>query len=747
MLLQTLSDAWQVMPLDTFQQGIYSRSDTGWMPATVPGHWQQIQGLERHTGKVVYRCRFSWDEGRRTKDEGRRSQGVRATAAGELPAPKAELPSSLAPGPSSGTRHWLRLNGVFYYSHVYLNGVDLGAHQGYFVPHEIDVSGLLQPENTLLVEVDCPEERDKLGKKMITGVFSHWDCLDPLANPGGIWLPVELHRSGPVRLQHLRLLTLACDERFAQLRFNLELDAATDGPVTIRLRFAPRTFEGEAQVFEQRRTLRRGAQEVGGLLKLRDPRLWWTHDLGRPDLYDVTVEILVDGQPSDATSITYGVRSFELRDWIAYLNGVRFLIKGNNYPPGDMRIATMTRERYEQDLALARDCHMNMLRIHAHVDHPQLYEAADAAGILIWQDFPLQWLYDHSVLPQARRQARLMAQLLGSHPSVAVWCMHNEAVVIENTSDESLLARLRTYRSAFSFNWNRDVMDTQLKQIVEQEDPTRPVIRSSGELDIPYLRKGTDAHAYFGWYRTYGTLADAEALRRRFPANMAFITEFGAQSFPNLESSLRFMPEQLAGEDIRRLEERHSLQGAILSHWVPWRDAASLADVVTISQDYQIAINRYYVDRLRAQKYHPTGGIVPFIFVDPYPAVLWSVVDYWRVPKRSYWALRLAFSPQYAFCIFAPRVYALGESVELPLSVVNDARRAFHGATLEARLRGPDGAIIAEARHRVDLPADCLPIIVDRLRLTPTRPGRYTLDLALRGVEHEMEQRYELEVE
>jgi beta-mannosidase len=121
-------------------------------------------------------------------------------------------------------------------------------------------------------------------------------------------------------------------------------------------------------------------------------------------------------------------------------------------------------------------------------------------------------------------------------------------------------------------------------------------------------------------------------------------------------------------------------------------------------------------------------------------------VDYWRVPKRSYYALKLAFSPQYAYCLYAPRVYAVGEAVALPLAVVNDARRAILGARLEARLRDPGGGLLAESRHSVDLPADCQPFVVDRLRLTATRPGRYSLEIALTGVDHEVRQVYEIEV-
>jgi beta-mannosidase len=708
MLLQTLSDHWQIRPLDAFRQGIYPRGDDGWLAASVPGHWQQLPGLERHSGKAVYRCRFGAEH-------------------------------------AALSRHWLRLNGAFYRSRPYLNGVDLGPHEGYFIPNEQEVTGLLRAENQLLVELDCPDERDKLGKRMVTGVFSHWDCFDPQANPGGIWLPVELHASGPVRLQHTRLLTLQCDERVAQLRFDLDLDADADREVTLRLRFAPRTWEGAPQLFEQRRMVRRGTQSVGGLIKLREPRLWWTHDLGRPDLYDVTVEVVAGDALSDSACVVYGARSFELRDWIPHLNGVRFLAKGNNYPPGDMRIATMTRARYDQDLQLARDCHMNMLRVHAHVEHPALYAAADAAGILLWQDFPLQWIYDRSVLPEARRQAREMARLLGGHASVGVWCMHNEPVVIEDTADESLASRLRTFRVAFGFGWNRDVLDTQLAQVVEQHDPTRPVVRSSGELDIPYVRKGTDAHAYFGWYRNYGTLMDAEKMRQRFPANLAFVTEFGAQSFPNLESSRRFMPDPLDDAAIEQLVARHNLQADIMSNWVPWRAAGSLAEVIELTQEYQVLINRFYIDRLRFHKYRPTGGIVPFLFVDAHPAVTWSVIDYWRVPKRSYYALQQAFRPQYAFCLIEPRPHTVGEAVELPIYAVNDARRGFSDARLEICLRDPDGAVLAESRHRLELPADCTTFLVERLRLTPTRPGDYSLTLALSGVEHELRQRYTIE--
>lgn len=705
-----LTDNWSMRPLDEFQQGVYDQTDAGWMPAPVPGHWQHLPGLEQYAGKVVYRCHFT------------------------------------PPDRSEAARAWLRVNGVFYWSQPYFNGVDLGRHEGYFIPYECEVTGWLEQENTLLIEVECPNESNKYGKRMITGVFSHWDCLDPQSNPGGIWLPVELVSSGPVRLHTVRCHTETFNAHFAQLRYTAAIDTTVAGPVLLRWTIAPHTFAGPVQTIEQRRTLTSGTQQISGLLKVREPRLWWTHDLGDPDLYTITLEVLYEGVVSDSSSFTFGVRQFELRDWIPYLNGVRFLVKGNNYAPGDMRIATMTQERYAHDMQLVRDCHMNLLRVHAHVEHPTLYDVADATGVLLWQDMPLQWLYRASVLPEARRQVRAMVRLLYNHPSVVVWCMHNEPIRVADTNDETRRTRWRTYNTAIGFSWNRDVMDTQLKQVAEQEDPRRPVVRSSGEFFIPRLRAGTDTHLYFGWYSAYGSLRDAEALRLRFTPNLRFVTEFGTQSFPNVESCVKFMPADIAAIDFDHLVQRHGFQAEIMSNWLNWRTARSLHELVDMSQDYQIFINRFYIDRLRYHKYRPTGGIVPFMFCDSYPAILWSVVDYWRQPKRSYTALQMAFSPQYAFTLFEPRPYRLAEPVELPLYVVNDARQPAGNLRLRARLDAPDGTRLAVVEHALALAADCPAQEVDRLRLTPTLTGCYTLELHLTGGEREIRHAYEVEV-
>lgn len=689
--LLALDGTWQLLPLDRFRQGFYPGDDAAWLTQDLPAHWQQHQLLARYAGKLVYRRRF-------------------------------------AAAPDPAARHWLRLEGAFYWSQPYLNGVDLGRHEGYFAPQEHEVTAHLAAANELVVEVECPDEEHKTGKRLITGIFSHWDAMDPDTNPGGIWRGVALLTTGPVRLREVLLHTEAAGTDRAELRYCATLDSDVDRDATLIWTFAPRNFAGQVQTIEQRRAVPAGAHEAAGLLSLRDPQLWWTHDLGFPHLYDVTLTVTVDHAPSDAQTFGFGVREFSMQEWIPYLNGVRLFIKGNNLPPGDVRLATMTPARFAADIQLAIDCHMNMLRVHGHVSLPALYDAADAAGILLWQDFPLHWLYRRSVLPEAARQVALMVRMLYNHPSVAIWCMHNEPIYVTDTKDERAITTLRTYVSSLIYSWNRDVMDTELQRVAERCDPTRPVVRSSGEFAVPLWRDGTDSHFYYGWYTIYGRLRQWEPLVRRFPKLIRFVTEFGAQSFPNLESSRRFIGDDIAQLDEAELTGRYQLQPDAMAVWMPWRQSASLAELVELTQRYQSEVNRFYIDRLRAHKYRPTGGIVPFLFHDANPAVTWSVVDYWRVPKRSYFAMQLAFSPQYVFTLVDADRYAIGASVNLPIMVVNDAHRQVP-LELDAHLTDPVGATVARIRRELTLPADCMAMELERLRLTPERAGTYTLTL------------------
>jgi beta-mannosidase len=703
--IHDLNGPWQIRAVARFD-GAY---DPGpWLDTTVPSHWQQTPALADHTGKAVYRKRFP-----------------------------------LSPEPNR--RYFLRLNGVFYWCTAYLNGARLGANEGYFFPVEYEITDLLRADNTLLLEVDCPREDDKSRKRQITGVFHHWDCLDPGTNPGGVWLPVEIVATGPARISDPLFTTayLGKDNASARITGQAAIDTAAPARLTVRISFSPRTFAGETQVFERQLHKAAGVNTYHYHLDLQDPTLWWTHDHGRPDLYTLKYEVFLEGEegPSDVWETAYGVRTFEMRDYIAYLNGRRMFIRGNNYPPGDTRLATMTRQRVDLDLRLAREANLNLLRIHAHVDHPLFYQAADEAGILLWQDFPLQWNYRPEIESQALRQVQRMVTHLGSHPSIAVWCMHNEPI---NAPDLKAYKPGMVSRAAFTlliYSQNRERLDPKLARLCRFLDPTRPTTHCSGERGL--LRRHGDGHFYFGWY--FGPMRWFHDKYLNHPQQLRFVTEFGSQSLPNLDSSKKFMADRLEAIDWKHLQARHHYQGFFMRRFVNPKKYRTLADFIAATQSYQSELNRYHIDRLRALKYKPAGGVTPFMFLDSNPAIQWSVIDYWRVPKASYFALQNAMRPIYAFTILDRSRYRRGAVATVPIYAVNDTWDPAP-VTVTLQITSPVGDHILTQTYTRTLDPDSETQALANPELVLRWEGTYKILISLEGPGGRMNNQYQLEV-
>ena len=53
-----LSGPWQLLPVQDFS-GAYP-AEASWDVQELPAHWQEVDALATHTGKVVYRKAFPW---------------------------------------------------------------------------------------------------------------------------------------------------------------------------------------------------------------------------------------------------------------------------------------------------------------------------------------------------------------------------------------------------------------------------------------------------------------------------------------------------------------------------------------------------------------------------------------------------------------------------------------------------------------------------------------------------------------
>jgi beta-mannosidase len=669
-----------------------------WDPVPVPGHWQGAPAFSGADGPLLYRTSFDH------------------------------------PSPVDDERWWLRFEGIFYQGDVWLDGGYVGDTEGYFFPHTFEVTDALaeRTEHHLGVEVTCSSPSDRTAKRSITGLFQHGDGLDPDANPGGIWRPVRLERTGSVRIRHLRVLCRDANDVRATVTFRAVLDSAAATEVTVR------SVVGGTELLEERR-LAAGENQVEWQVGVDQPELWWPHALGAQPMHDVVVEVTPHADGDDSSSpdapvshrVTrrIGLRELHLRAWVLHVNGERLYLKGANLGPTAQRLADAMPEQVAADVHLAKAANLDLLRINAHIARPELYEAADEAGMLLWQDFPLQRGYARSIRKQAQRQAREAVDLLGHHPSIAIWCGHDEPLAIDiDPGGDDLGAVLPKVLAAQELpTWNKTILDRSVKRAIDNADGTRPVIAHSGVLPHPPLLDGTDSHLYFGWYR--GDDRDLESLARHLPRLVRFVSEFGAQAVPDTDAFLE--PERWPDLDWERLEHTHGLQKAVFDRRVPPGDHPTLDSWRRASQEHQAEVVRRQVEALRRLKYRPTGGFAVFCLADSQPAIGFSLLDHERVPKLAYAALREACRPVISVADRLPAEVVPGRTLALDVHVVSDLRTPLDGVEVRAVLRWNGG----EQRWRFagDLEADSCERVGTLSVEVPDRPGPLTLELTLTG--------------
>ncbi|HUS61772.1 MAG TPA: hypothetical protein VMY34_06215, partial [Acidimicrobiales bacterium] len=462
-----LRDGWRAAPADDHLRRAYpvpEFNDQGWEPIRVPAHWRSTPAFASLDGPLLHRIHFD------------------------------------APRPAEGRRSWLVFDGVFYQADVWLDGSYVGDPEGYFFPHAYEVTSDLgeRDEHLLAVELTCSRPLDRTAKRNLTGLFQHGDSLDPAWNPGGLWRPVHIEETGPVRISRMRVLCPEASEERAVLAVRVLLDAAEATTVRIRTAIAGVVEHHQVQ------PVAAGENRLEWEVFVEQPSLWWPHALGSQPLHDVEVDVRCGDELSDRSTVITGLRQVRLERWILSVNSERMFLKGASQGPARMDLAEATPADLDADVALARNAGLDLLRVKGHISRPELYEAADRQGMLVWQDLPLQWGYVRGVRKQAARQAREAVDLLGHHPSIAVWCGHNDPFRIDIPPGESATILSREFRRRYATqqmlpSWNKTILDRSIRRALDHSDHSRPAVPHSGVLPGPFSG-GTDSHLSFGWH-------------------------------------------------------------------------------------------------------------------------------------------------------------------------------------------------------------------------------------------------------
>ncbi len=581
----------------------------------------------------------------------------------------------------------LIFEGVDYLADVYLNGQHLGHHEGYFAPFSFDISDKLKEKNVLAVKVQDPCENldpDKWFflqyKKYIKGTMNYHDSrpggLPGTVSPrwssewgqslttGGISQPVYLKCTGPVRIDkffatpldikgrvHLAIVATNRQENKRETVFNIHFYVPSK---------EKESKEKTHLVLAVSTNLLPGPNRIDLELLISEPVLWWpcSHtELGEPATYGLTVEAVCDRMLSDRTHEHFGIRSVRLDHdpWMFNINERPIFIKATNYIPRQ-HFADVDYDFYKRDMKMVKEANLNSVGVHAHIQCPSCYEAADDRGIMVFQDFPLQWSYDSGektnpgFVEKAQKMITEMAYHLYNHASVVYYACHNEPPA--------------QFIPDFEAEPNEDkgnlVLDEKLQMRLQEVETSRPVHRSSGI--------GEDLHVYDG------SLSGGSVYNCR-QQKSGFVSEYGFWSIA--ENAVKYGDTGWPPDEDQLVEwsSRLSFFGSTCTFVGAPSRYPELVYWITATQLYGGFLAKYQTEFFRSRRGQPYNAIRWHFFSDWWPDFGYSgggLVDVERNPKLPYKWLKLAHRPLIMIADLENTVFPPNTELKIPIYMVND---------------------------------------------------------------------------
>ena len=598
--------------------------------------------------------------------------------------------TTFAVKPAAGRHYELAFEGLNYYADIFLNGTQLASSDttfGVFRRRAYDVTSLLKGRNTLEVRL-----RRAQGGDLNIG-FVDWNPR-PLDESMGIVRPVSLHARGAVAIDDVFVIpdldVPGLDK--ADLEVRVKLRNLEDGPVEGTLSLSLEGC-GEGSVpfslaAGQAATLTL-TPEQAALLHLDHPRIWWSWDLGKPEMYRLDVRAELDGVLSDSRTTDFGVRRIESRltaeNYRQFtLNGRDVLLKGAGWT--DDIFLRDSPESIARQVAYVKDMNLNCIRFeNIWGKDDTVYDLCDREGVLALVGWSCQWEWeDYCGLPETHGYGCINSpeteDLAVAYFRDQVVRLHNHPAVIGwlTGSDRIPNPRLeRRYLEIYAAEEYRPYV-CSAKNLESTAGWSGTKMEGPYEYVAPdYWYRDTQAGGAFGFNTETGigaNLPQAESLRRMIPEEALWPLSDSWDYHCTASSSAMNSPRMLSE--------------IIDAQYGPAKD---FRDFVRKAHAVDYDGTRAMFEAFRARMPRSTG-IVQWMLNSAWPSLYWQLYDWYGAPTAGYYGTKKACEPLQLIFDYADRkVYAVSENPEAvtlkaSFLVYDEHSRLLGGDSREVRL-------------------------------------------------------------
>ncbi len=318
----------------------------------------------------------------------------------------------------AGRRLWLRFGAVDWAARVWVNGQEVGSHEGGYSPFEFDITDHVTPgeEAAVAVRAFDPPDRDLPRGKQVERWYTY---------SSGIWQTVWIEARPAAYLAEMFLIPRREGDAWS-LEARLSV-AGPDGQARVELA----SSESGVTPYSGSVAISAGRGELTATLPVARAKPWTP---GAPFLYPLTVRVAGPDGAADEVETYFGLRTIERgklpgKDYESILlNGKPVYLAGaldQSFNPRGLHTAPDD-AFFKRDIELAKQLGFNFLRIHIKADEPRRLYWADRLGMLLMEDVPSA----EDLSPRGQQAwEETMRAMVGrdrNHPSIFSWILFNE---------------------------------------------------------------------------------------------------------------------------------------------------------------------------------------------------------------------------------------------------------------------------------------------------------------------------------
>jgi hypothetical protein len=308
----------------------------------------------------------------------------------------------------------LIMEGIFHESVILVDEAAVAVHGDGWTPIEVDLTDALAGKTSFVLGVDARVPDDRTGGRFSKSLAAKQDWYGV---QGGIWKSARLEAREAVHIAKAHVQT-SFDLKTGTVSVSGELSRAASA-TTLQVTLS----RGGEFVARTVYHFRLGRFDAVLALPGAEP---WSPEA--PNLYDLVIELIVDGKAIDAIARIVGFRRFEAKDGRLLLNGEPFYMFGaldqDWYPEEECRPPN---PRFlEQRFANAKAMGLNTLRCHVKIPDPLYFDLANRLGLIVWLDMPYMEFLAPATREDLRRVFQTSVATQGHHPSIAIWTLCNE---------------------------------------------------------------------------------------------------------------------------------------------------------------------------------------------------------------------------------------------------------------------------------------------------------------------------------